>query len=303
MRFSIWPDVGDWRAVADTVAHAEATGWDRAYVADHFMDDGESADSPTLTPTLEATALLAGLAATTSRIGLGSLVLGATYRHPAVVANWAATVDRMSAGRLILGLGAGWQVNEHEQYGIELSPRATRVARFAEALPVIRGLLDQRETTFDGRYYRLTRATSEPKPTQAHVPILVGAKGDRMLDVVARHADEWNMWGLPPLIAARRAVLDRACERHGRDPAEIATSCQALWYVTATAEQGDDLVARGGGRAAVGGPVDRLAEHVAAWRDAGVDEVIVPTFTMGAGPARADTMDAIIEQVAPLFRP
>ena len=107
----------------DVAAHAEATGWDGVYVADHFMGDGEQAGG-TVTPTFEATAALAALAQATDRVRLGSLVLGITYRHPAVLAKWAATVDHVSGGRLLLGVGAGWQENEHEQYGIELGPLA-----------------------------------------------------------------------------------------------------------------------------------------------------------------------------------
>ena len=93
MRFSVWPSLSQpWSDVVEVATHAEATGWDGVYVADHFMGDGERAGG-TLTPMLEATAGLAGLAAATDRVRLGSLVFGITYRHPAVLAKWAATVD------------------------------------------------------------------------------------------------------------------------------------------------------------------------------------------------------------------
>ena len=120
MRFSIWPSLTQpWADVVDVVQHAEATGWDGVYVADHFMGDA-GAPWPVEIPTLEATAALAALAAATERVRLSPLVLGITYRHPAVLAKWAATVDHVSGGRLLLGVGAGWQENEHEQYGIPL---------------------------------------------------------------------------------------------------------------------------------------------------------------------------------------
>ena len=97
---------------------------------------------------------MAGLAVATERVRLGSLVFGITYRHPAVLANWAKTVDHMSDGRLLLGVGAGWQINEHEQYGIELGRPGVRIDRFEEALQVLDGLLrspvanvDRRATT------------------------------------------------------------------------------------------------------------------------------------------------------------
>jgi alkanesulfonate monooxygenase SsuD/methylene tetrahydromethanopterin reductase-like flavin-dependent oxidoreductase (luciferase family) len=301
VRFSIWADVDDWDETLSLVRHAEATGWDRAYVYDHFMGDGETADTAEPSPVLEATAVLAGLAAATTTIGLSVLVLGITYRHPAVLANWAAAVDRMSGGRLVLGLGAGWQLNEHEQYGIELGPPGVRVERFEEALHVIRGLLDQHETTFAGAHYRLERAIAEPKPVQYRLPILIGAKRDRIMNVVARHADEWNMWGLAPAVAERRAVLDRACERNGRDPATIQTSCQASWHVTATRAEADALLADRPGPN-IAGPLDLLAERVAEWQEIGVHEVIVPAFTFGTGAERRDHLDAIVETIVPQFR-
>lgn len=296
VRFSIWPSAGrPWADILATVQHAEATGWDRAYVADHFMANGESADSEPLSPMLEATALLAGLAGATERIGLGTLVLGITYRHPAVLANWAATLDHVSDGRLVLGLGAGWQENEHAQYGIDLGRPGLRIGRFVEALDVVTGLLTERETSYDGAHYRLDRATAEPKPVQERLPILIGGKGDRMLGVIARYADEWNMWGLPETIAERRSALDRACARIGRDPAGIATSAQARWYLDAEAPTGGPVPT-------IGGPTDRLTEYVAGWREAGVGEVIVPDSTLGDGARKLEAMDAIIERIAPEFR-
>lgn len=303
VRFSIWPSLTQpWTDIVAVTSHAESTGWDRAYTADHFMGNGETADDETLTPVHEATAVTAALAASTERIGLATLVFGITYRHPAVLANWAATTDQIAAGRLILGLGAGWQENEHEQYGIELGRPGVRIDRFEESLTVIRSLLTERETTFAGQHYQLTRALAEPKPTQEHLPILIGGKGDRMMGVVARHADEWNMWGLAPLIAERRAALDAACERVGRDPSSIATSAQALWFLVDDPAKGAALVERVAPQAAIAGTADQLAEQVGAWRDAGVGEIIVPDFTLGTGTERTDRMDTIIEQIAPQFR-
>ncbi len=115
----------------------ERTGWHGVWVADHFMQNGDDLS----VPMNECLALLAGLAAPMTRVRLGSMVLGNTYRHPAVAANQAATLDQMSNGRFVLGIGAGWQVNEHEVYGIELPAVRERLARFEEACQVIKGLL------------------------------------------------------------------------------------------------------------------------------------------------------------------
>ena len=293
MRFSIWPSLSQpWADVLDAARHAESTGWDGVYVADHFMGDGGGFGAPE-TPMLEATAVLAALARDTERVRLGSLVFGVTYRHPAVLANWAATTDHLSDGRLVLGLGAGWQENEHEQYGIELGTPGERITRFEEALRVIRGLLGEARTTVAGRYYTVTDALAEPKPLQAPLPLLVGGKGDRMLGVVARHADEWNMWSRPEQFASRSADLDVRCEREGRNPSTIRRSTQALVFVVDDAATGRDLVERVAPRPAIAGPPAAMAELMGAYRDAGVDEFIVPDNTLGGGTRRAEALDSL----------
>jgi F420-dependent oxidoreductase-like protein len=297
MRFSIWPSPSQpWERLLEVVQHAESTGWDGVYVSDHFMGNGGDFGAED-TPTFEATALIGALAGATDRLRLGTLVLGATYRHPAVLASWAATVDHASGGRLLLGVGAGWQENEHEQYGIELGPPGQRLERFDEYAQVLLGLLRAPRTTVHGRHYEVVDAISEPKPVQQPLPILIGGKGDRMLRLVARYADEWNMWGLAPTIAERRAALDRACERIGRDPREIRTSAQALLMLT-----DDEVAARrllDAPRAAVAGPVSALVDAVGAWSEIGLDELIVPDFVLGRGQQKLDTMDAIREAVTP----
>lgn len=299
MRFSLWPNL--MQPVPDVLSvatHADRTGWDGVWVADHFMGDGGGFGASE-TPTLEATAVLAALAVSTDRVRLGPLVLGATYRHPAVVANWAATTDVLSNGRLVLGVGAGWQTNEHEQYGIDLPAVRERVDRFDETCAVLNGLLRSDRTTFDGRWFQLTDALCEPKPVQDPLPLLIGGKGDRMLGIVARHADEWNMWGLPTVIAERASVLGRHCERIDRDPATIRRSTQALLLPT-----DDDAAARRfleavAPRAAVAGSWERIAQVVAEWRDVGIDEVIVPDTPLGRGSQRLERLDGLLETVAP----
>jgi F420-dependent oxidoreductase-like protein len=302
MRFSLWPNLAQpWTEVVLEAQHAEATGWDGVYLADHFMGDA-GGFGPVETPTLEATAALAGLAMATERVRLGSLVFGGTYRHPAVLANWAATVDRMSEGRLVLGVGAGWQENEHAQYGIHLPPVGDRVSRFDEMCSVLNQLLRQGRSSFTGNWFQLDEAVCEPKPVQEPLPLLIGGKGDRMLAITARHADEWNMWSLPATIAERGAALDRQCEAIGRDPKEIKRSTQALVHFTDDEAAAARFVENVAPRAAVAGGTAQLAEVVEGWRAAGVDEVIVPDFVLGRGSARADHMDRIIEEVAPQFR-
>ena len=150
-----------------------------------------------------------------------------------------------------------------------------------------------------GAHYQLTGAVSEPKPVQDPLPILIGGKGDRMMGVVARHADEWNMWGLAADIAERALVLERRCESVGRDPATIKHSAQALVRLTDDRAQADAFLAGTGGRAAIAGTTDDVVAAVEAWQAVRLDEVIVPDFTLGRGQAKLDRLDAIIEAVAP----
>jgi alkanesulfonate monooxygenase SsuD/methylene tetrahydromethanopterin reductase-like flavin-dependent oxidoreductase (luciferase family) len=133
------------------------------------------------------------------------------------------------------------------------------------------------------------------------MPLLIGGRGDRMMGIVARYADEWNMWGLADDIAERAAVLDQRCEKHGRDPGEIKRSAQALFLITDDADRAAAFRSDAG-RPAVAGTADDVIEAVAAWQAAGLDEVIVPDFTLGHGQKRLDRMDLIINEVAPSFR-
>jgi alkanesulfonate monooxygenase SsuD/methylene tetrahydromethanopterin reductase-like flavin-dependent oxidoreductase (luciferase family) len=122
-----------------------------------------------------------------------------------------------------------------------------------------------------------------------------------MLGLTARLADEWNMWSLPATIAERAAVLDRRCEAIGRDPAEIRRSTQAVFLLTDDAAAARRFVDAVAPRAAVAGTTDVIAEVVAGWQQAGVDEVIVPDASLGRGAQRLETLDALITEVAPAF--
>ena len=297
MRLSLWTSSNQpWSEILAAARHAEATGWDGLWIADHFMGNAPG-PLPAEVPTLEAGSLVAALAAAVDRVRIGTLVYGNTYRHPAVLANMAATVDHVSGGRFVLGMGTGWQVNEHRQYGIELPPTRELVDRFAEAIQVVRSLLREPTTTFAGDHYRLTDALCAPKPVQDRLPILVGAKGDRMLGIAARHADEWNAWGLPDHIAERSAALDRACEAAGRDPGEIARSAQALVMFTEDDAEADRLAAAVP-RPLLVGSSERMRAVVAGYAERGLDELIVPDFTLGTGAQKLEALDRFREEVA-----
>lgn len=300
MDLTLWPSVSrGWPALLDVVRHVDTTGWHGVVVEDHFMADGGGFGAVD-EPRLEATSVLAALAVATTSVRLAPLVLSATFRHPAVVANWVTTLDHVSAGRMTLGLGAGWQHNEHEQYGLDLGTPGERLGRLDEYCAVVRSLLDHTETDVAGRWFTLRAARCEPAPVQSHLPLLIGGKGDRMLALVARRADVWNMWAMPEVFTERSRRLDAECEAVGREPSTIRRSTQALVLVTDDRSRADAFIRAAAGRAAFAGPAERYAELVAAWRAVGVDEVIVPDWHLGTGAERADALDAIAAAVATL---
>lgn len=279
-----WPDLV---ARARTV---EALGYHGFWVADHFMPNGDDVSEPML----ECFGVLSAVAAITDRVRIGSLVAGNTYRHPAVLANQVTTIDHVSGGRMVCGLGAGWQQNEHDAYGIELDAPPARIARFEEACRVVLGLRDQPRTDLDGRYYRLVDAPMEPKPI-GPLPLFVGSSGPRMARIVARHADEWNTWGTPEGFAEKSALVDAGCEAEGRDPATLRRSTQALMFLGPDgAEQAERLAAI---RPAIGGTAEQLRDVVGRYAEAGVDELIVPDFTLGDQVATADALAFLAEEV------
>ncbi|MGK2964725.1 MAG: TIGR03560 family F420-dependent LLM class oxidoreductase [Tepidiformaceae bacterium] len=298
MLFSFWPGASS--PLKDTIAicqHAERTGWDGIWYADHFMPNLPDNSGPTN----EVFTAMAALAVSVPRVRIGTLVLGNTYRHPAVTAKAAAGVDILSEGRLVLGLGSGWQENEHTAYGIEFSTIGGRLARLAEACEVITGLLNEERTTFAGKYYQLAEAPLAPKPVQRPVPILIGGGGEeKTMRITAKYAQEWNTWGLPAHLARKMAVLDQRCEEIGRDPKSLKRSANATIDITTDAEEIAKLKATG--RPVIAGSVSEVRDVMAQYVEAGVDEFIVPDFNLGNTPRRQEVMDTFINEVAPSFR-
>ena len=197
--------------------------FESAWTFDHF----EPIFSDRTGPCLEGWITLAALAQATSRIRVGVLVTGMVYRHPSVLANMAATLDIVSGGRLELGVGAGWNEEESEALGIDLPPLKERFDRFDEGCEVLRLLLTQEVSDFDGTYFQLRQARCEPKPVQRPMPpIVIGGSGpQRTLRSVARFADHWNHPGASVSDwKASRAILDERCAEIDRDPSTITTS-------------------------------------------------------------------------------
>jgi alkanesulfonate monooxygenase SsuD/methylene tetrahydromethanopterin reductase-like flavin-dependent oxidoreductase (luciferase family) len=288
VKFSLWPINSRPPAeLLEQVRAADAAGWHGVWVADHYMPNTGDA-APARGDTYECWALLPALAAVTERVRIGTLVSPTSIHHPALLAKRASAIDRLSNGRMVLGLGAGWQVNEHHAYGIELEPPGKRVSRFEESIQIVRSMLSAESefTTFHGAYYDITEAPCDPKPLQSPLPLLVGTRGPRMLRITARHADEWNTWATPEQAAVHRAALVEACQKVGRDPETIRTSVNALVDLDGTAPPP--------GRAALSGSAQQLVDQFGRYAELGFDEFILPDWNFGTDPsARADKLARI----------
>jgi F420-dependent oxidoreductase-like protein len=311
MRFGLFTSMGGqtWPAVLELWRHAEATGWDVACVTDHFMPNTKEREGATL----EGWTTLTALAALVPRIQVGTIVLGNTYRHPAVVAKMAAQVDIISGGRLLLGLGAGWQENEHEAYGIPFYTMRERLERLDEACQVLISLWTERRSNFAGRYYTLSDAPLDPKPAQRpHPELMIGGGGEKMtLRTVARHADHWNVWGGPKVLSHKGRVLDEHCRTVGRDPKAIRRSANMALQITDSKADVDRLAETLGSRmgrhaadardTCLAGSPSQIRETLAALRAARVDTVFIPTLFRPLPELRRD-LDRFIAEIAPAFR-
>ncbi|HZV72374.1 MAG TPA: TIGR03560 family F420-dependent LLM class oxidoreductase [Conexibacter sp.] len=204
----------EWVALAQT---CEAHGLDGLFRSDHYLSVVNDFERGSL----DAWTTLAGLAAVTSTLRLGTLVSPATFRHPTVLAKSVVTVDHISRGRVELGIGAGWHEPEHTRLGFPFPPTRERIDALAEQLEVIHRSWGDEPFTFTGEHFELVDADPRPKPVQRpHPPVIVGGSaGPRSVTLAARWADEYNtVFATPDECRERRARVAEACEREGREP-------------------------------------------------------------------------------------
>ena len=254
-RLPTWPEM---RGFA---AHAEAIGLDSLWACDHFLSGPAGRPAEAIH---EGWTIVAALAASTSTIELGQLVMCVSFRSPALLAKMAVTADGVSGGRLLLGLGAGWYDPEYLAFGF---PTDHRVARFAEALQIIGPLLRGDRLTFAGRYHQVRDAVLLPPPDRP-IPILVAGHRPRMLRLTARYADAWNTawFGLPDgRLGQRLGDMHAALQAENRDPATLR------WTVGMDCELTD--AGQTGGSFA--GAAGELARAIDAYERLGIDDLIV----------------------------
>jgi F420-dependent oxidoreductase-like protein len=311
MRFGIQTSLNnvEWREIEDMWRFLDRdTQFYSAWTFDHFIPPGPGQDPNA--NCFEGWSSLAALAAITTRLRLGCLVTGVTYREPAVLAKMAATVDHISNGRLEFGIGASWHEGEHAMYGIGFPPVREREDRLDEALQVIRLLFDHDErTNFDGKYYRLRDAVFLPKTVQRpNPPIMVGGGGEkRTLRAVARYGDVMNVFGTPDVVQKKIAVLEQHCREAGRDPAEIEKTISASIIVS----ENQGLIDRLAGMFGAGqglsadeakrvlpiGSGAHVREIVEQYAAVGVTQII----TMSQGPWKREVYERLNDEVVSAF--
>ena len=304
IRFGIHagPQLATYEQLSEMWKRAEELDFDWVSVFDHFMPifgDPEAG-------CFEGVTMMAALAAVTSKIRVGMLVTGVTYRHPAVAANMAATIDHISGGRAEYGVGAAWFEKEHDQYGIPFPRIGVRMDMLDEACRVLRGLWTQERFSFHGEHYDLTDARMEPKPLQARLPLIIGGEGERRtLRIVAEHADVWNT-GMDEVEIFRHklGVLARHCEDVGRDPAEIRKS------LTLRAVLAEDEAALKERRRELTGKLpieeekfsfvtpEQLVERMRPFAELGAGDVLLAAYA----PYDWRSLELVAREVAPALR-
>jgi alkanesulfonate monooxygenase SsuD/methylene tetrahydromethanopterin reductase-like flavin-dependent oxidoreductase (luciferase family) len=254
----------DWPTIQAFALAAEERGLDSLWLCDHFFRfPTEPAGG-----IHEAWTIVAALAASTSRVELGQLVVSTPFRNPALLAKMAATADAVSGGRLILGLGSGWADAESDAFGY---PTDHRVGRFEEALQILVPLLGGETVTFAGRYHTVRDAVLRPPPDR-RIPVLVAARRPQMVRLTARFADAWNTawYGLPDdRLHAELGALHAALAAEGRAPSSIRRTVGMIVR---------DPDASGGGDAqstGFAGSVDELAHAIDAYTALGIDDLII----------------------------
>ncbi|MDQ3613411.1 MAG: LLM class flavin-dependent oxidoreductase [Chloroflexota bacterium] len=269
-----------WQEMLERWAWFEDLGWDSLWLPDHFVPTARPDG-----PMFEAWTLLAALATKTTKARLGVLVSSNTFRHPALLAKQAVTIDHISNGRMELGVGAGWFADEHEMFGLDFPKIGELVERYAEAIDLLDRYLSGAQTTFEGEYYTLRSAYNRPAPVQKpRMPLMLGAHGPRMIDLVSRYADTWNSRGTPEEMRERNQRMDEACIRNDRDPCAIKRS---MLYVVAQMpeEQPWDST-------------DAFADFVGRFTDAGVQEFIFQP----PPPDRLDIVGEVAREILPGLR-
>ena len=297
-KFSVWPSPErSWSDVRDLAVYADTNHWYSLWYADHFMPNHEGSATQDGN-VYECWSMIAAIAAVTERLRVGSLVSPTTFRHPTILANTAATIDQISRGRLTLGIGAGWQVNEHLAYGVDLLEGKDRVDRFEEAIQIIKSMLTHNRTSFTGQHFSITDAPCQPQPVQTPLPIMVGTGGPRMSKITARFADEWNTWGHVSTATERVSTFAQACQKVDRDWNDIHKSVQAMFFLVDDQDTIEKIRKVAPNDRSIIGSNEYIIDQIGQLIGLGFDEIIFPDFTLGKdAQTRLDSYEKIRTEI------
>jgi probable F420-dependent oxidoreductase len=319
--FSLPSGYVGFETTATWARRAEELGFDSVWLSDHFFYTfARYGGDPTPIPAIEPMTALAGLAAITSRVRLGTLILCAPFRHPALLAKMAVTIDRLSGGRLDLGLGAGWLREEFEAFGFPFGTIGERFATLEDTLAALAALQSGEPATYEGSSVSLREARLRPTPVNGRIPVWLGGKGGpRLLRLVAAHADGWNVvWRVDPDGYAARADAARAAfESAGRDPATLRLSVGLYTLVGAEEQTAKAAFQRGRERFPGGamdadtwdtwradtlsGTPDQVIERVRRFEELGVEELVISPSVLPFAVDDPEILDVLVERViAPL---
>lgn len=314
MNFQLGAHVGQQNMDMDTMRatwrRLDAAGLDWISVWDHLYEAPPAGGTQ---PHFEAIATLGALCVETTNARIGTLVFYVGYRNPGLLAKAAVTLDHLSGGRFELGLGAGWHEQEAKAFGYDFPALGTRFDMLAEAMPVIRDLLDPavERVTHEGRFYRTFEASCLPAPVGGRrLPLWIGGTGKKRTPALAAaHADGWNAAYVPPRTVRRlNDTLDAACEKIGRDPATLERSINLMFMLSVDAgaesrmraqleQQWGERAAAVGEGALLGTP-EQAVEKLLEYHAAGANGVNVAL----RAPWDGEALDAYLEVVVPAVR-
>jgi F420-dependent oxidoreductase-like protein len=270
-----------WDQVLPVAKLLDESAFDSCWLYDHFLYEGGYSGHPFSEPAMEVFTTLGAIAAATSRVKLGQLVLGMPYRNPALMTKMATTLDLISQGRTILGIGAGWHKREYEAYGFGDFPEIPdRMKRFEDGIKVILKLWTENPASHEGPFYRLLEVKDNPKPVQRpHPPIMIGGSGEKVtLRLVAQYAQFCNIGGDVETVERRFGILREHCDRLGKPYDQITRSIYQTVLigkdeaeVAKKREQYADYIPRQG--AMIGTP-EQLIEQFGAYAKVGCQYAI-----------------------------
>jgi alkanesulfonate monooxygenase SsuD/methylene tetrahydromethanopterin reductase-like flavin-dependent oxidoreductase (luciferase family) len=318
MIFSIGGSSGlTWENLLEVVHTAEDCGYYGFYPSDHLMQI--AAARGTSGARLDAPTMIACLVGHTTRLRLGTLVLGVLFRNPVIVAKMFNTIDQASNGRVEMGIGATYSPDEHKLHGFPYPGFKERLGRLEEALEVIIALWTQERATFEGKYYQVHGVEFEPKPVQKpYPPIIIGGASEGTLRIAARFADDWDILGPPREVEAHIAKMKAICAESGRDFSKLRVSHQMQLFLTDSKDEYDGVLARQMQAASapnfrlsplysspeeqikdslLAGDVEVVKEGVAKWQALGVSHLNFQT----PRPFNRTMMERFASEVMPAF--